>query len=120
MYAVVRIGGRQYPVEVGKTIVVERLAIEVGDEIAFDEVLYVGDAKPTVGTPVIKGASVTTEVVDQFKGKKIVVFKYKPKTRYRRKQGHRQFYTRLLVKEIATGGKKSKSKQADATEEAEA
>ena len=120
MYAVVRIGGRQYPVEIGKAIVVEKLPNEVGDEVSFDEVLYIGDTKPVVGTPAIKGAKVTAEVVDQFKGKKIVVFKYKPKIRYRRKQGHRQQYTRLLVKDIVTGSKKTKSKQAEEPEEIEA
>ena len=120
MYAIVRISGRQYPVEIGKSIVVEKLPNEVGDEITLDEVLYLGDKKPVVGTPVVKGASVTAEVVDQFRGKKIIVFKYKPKIRYRRKQGHRQSYTRLLVKDISAGSKKSKSKQAEETEEAEA
>lgn len=120
MYAIVRISGRQYPVEVGKTIVVEKLPNEVGDELTLDDVLYIGGDKPAVGTPVVKGASVKAEVVDQFRGKKIVVFKYKPKVRYRRKQGHRQSYTRLLVKDISAGSKKSKAKQTEETEEAEA
>lgn len=104
MYAVVRIGGRQYPVEIGQTVVVEKLPYEVGDTVEIDEVLLVSnDDDITVGQPVIDGASVKAEVVEQFKGKKIVVFKYKPKVRYRRKQGHRQYYTRLRIDDIIPG-----------------
>lgn len=120
MFAIVRIGGRQYPVEVGKTIVVEKLPNEIGEEISLDEVLYLSDNKPAVGTPVVKGATITAEVVDQFKGKKIVVFKYKPKIRYRRKQGHRQSYTRLLVKDISAGSKKTRQTEAEQIEDTEA
>lgn len=101
MYAIVRIGNRQYVAEPGKTIVTEKLPYDEGEELTFDDVLLVkngGDAQ--VGTPVVEGAAVTAEVVEQFKGKKIIVFKYKKKKRYRRKQGHRQNYTRLLVKDI--------------------
>ncbi len=101
MYAIIRIGNRQYVAEPGKTIVTEKLNYDVGDKLTVDDVLLVkngGDAQ--VGTPIVGGASVTAEVVDQFKGKKIIVFKYKKKNRYRRKQGHRQNYTRLLIKDI--------------------
>jgi large subunit ribosomal protein L21 len=103
MYAIVRVGGRQYPAEVGKTIVVEKLPNQVGDEIEPNEVLFVGGDEPSVGLPLVDGALVKATVVEQFKGKKIIVFKYKPKARYRRKQGHRQHYTRLRIEDIVTG-----------------
>lgn len=107
MYAIVRVGGRQYPVEEGKTIVVEKLPHEVGDAIELDEVLFVGGAGDgesiTVGQPLIKGASVNAEVIEQFKGRKVVVFKYKSRVGYRRKQGHRQQYTRLRINTITAG-----------------
>ena len=102
MYAIVRIGGRQYPVEVGRTINVEKLPNEVGETVVIDDVLLVSDdGKTTVGQPTVKGAKVTAEVVRQYKGKKIIVFKYKTRKRYRVKQGHRQRYTRLLINDIA-------------------
>ncbi len=104
MYAIVRIGGRQYPVEVGKIIVVERLPHDVGEKVEFSDVLFVKDnGEAQVGQPSVDGASVKAEVVDQFRGRKIIVFKYKPKNRYRVKQGHRQEYTRLRIDEIVTG-----------------
>lgn len=103
MYAIVRVGGRQYPAEVGKTIVVEKLPNDVGDEIELSEVLFIGGDEPSVGAPLVDGALVKATVVEQFKGKKIIVFKYKPKARYRRKQGHRQHYTRLRIEDIVTG-----------------
>ncbi len=101
MYAIVRIGGKQYQAEIGKTIVVEKLPYSVGEKVEFNEVLLISDGPQTkVGQPLVEGASVKAQVVEQFKGKKIIVFKYKPKIRYRRKQGHRQQYTRLLVENI--------------------
>ena len=100
-YAIVRISGRQYHAEEGQSIVVEKLPYEVGETLNFDEVLLFTDGKSTkVGQPTVAGASVSTEVVDQYRGKKIVVFKYKSDTGYRKKQGHRQSYTRLMVKSI--------------------
>jgi large subunit ribosomal protein L21 len=120
MYAVVRIGGRQYQAEVGQTIVVEKLPHEVGEKVKFDEVLLISDGgKVKVGQPLVEGASVTTEVVEQFKGKKIIVFKYKPRTGYRRKQGHRQLYTRLLVSKITAASRK-KAEETGTEAEAEA
>ncbi len=117
MYAIVRIGGRQYQAEVGKTLVVEKLPYAVGEKIELNEVLFVSDeGRITVGQPLVEGASVKAEVVDQFKGKKIIVFKYKPKKRYRRKQGHRQQYTRLLVREIVTGAEKKRARRAKVQE----
>ncbi len=121
MYAIVRIGGRQYQAEVGKTLVVEKLPYAVGEEVEFNEVLFINDeGRIAVGQPLVEGASVKAEVVDQFKGKKIIVFKYKPKKRYRRKQGHRQQYTRLMVREIVTGAEKKRTRKAKAAEPAAA
>ncbi len=124
MYAIVRIGGKQYHAEIGNTIVVEKLPYEVGQTLDFDQVLLVSDGENTrIGQPFIEGAIVNAEVVEQFLGKKIVVFKYKPKVRYRRKQGHRQNYTRLLVHSIGDEGsapaaKRTRSRKAAASEEA--
>ncbi len=104
MYAIVRIGGRQYHAEVGQAIVTEKLPYEVGESLDFDDVLLVKEENGIkVGQPTVSGAVVKAQVVQQFKGKKIIVFKYKSKNRYRRKQGHRQRYTRLMVNEIVPG-----------------
>jgi large subunit ribosomal protein L21 len=101
VYAVVQTGGKQYRVAVGDTIDVERLDAEPGDEVALDRVLMVvRDGEVLVGRPVVEGAKVVAEVVDQVKGPKLIVFKMKPKKRYRRKTGHRQKLTRLTIKEI--------------------
>ena len=100
-YAIIQTGGKQYRVSVGDRIVVEKLEAEVGSEIVIDHVLLiggVGDAR--VGAPVVKGASVTATVNEQGKGDKIVVFKYKPKKRYRRRIGHRQPLTMLTITAI--------------------
>ena len=105
MYAVIRTGGRQFRAEVGKTIDVERLPHEVDDSFEISDVLLVGDGDNTVvGQPVVEGASVRVKVQEQGRGKKIIVFKYNPRTNYRRKQGHRQYYTRLLVEDISLPG----------------
>ncbi len=105
MYAIVETGGRQYRAEVGQTIQTEKLPHEVGESISLDRVLLVADDENlTIGTPVVPNASVQATVVDQFKGKKIRVLKYKPKKRYRVRQGHRQNYTRLRIDEIVAGG----------------
>jgi large subunit ribosomal protein L21 len=102
MYAVVESGGKQYKVEPGGTLQVELLAVEVGATVELERVLLVGDGDALeVGRPTVAGARVVAEVVSQDKADKIVVFRYKRKVRYRRKTGHRQRLTRLLVKEIA-------------------
>jgi large subunit ribosomal protein L21 len=102
MYAVVETGGKQYKVEPGGTLQVEKLLAEVGTTVELGRVLLVGDGDALeVGRPTVAGARVVAEVVAQEKADKIVVFRYKRKVRYRRKTGHRQPLTRLLVKEIA-------------------
>ena len=101
MYVLIRSGGKQYRAEVGATIDVDRLPNEVGDAIDISDVLLVVNGDDTVvGQPQVEGASVTATVVDQFRGKKIIVYKYRQRTNYRRKQGHRQYYTRLRIDEI--------------------
>ena len=101
MYAVVETGGKQYRVAVGDRIAVERLEAEPGTEVTLDRVLLVeqdGDVK--IGTPVVDGARVIANVDAQSKGKKLIVFKMRPKKRYRRKTGHRQLITNLTIKDI--------------------
>ena len=104
MYAIVESGGRQYRAEEGHTFSVEKLPFEVGEQIELSNVLLLAnDADVQIGQPTVAGASVRATVVDQYRGKKIFVWKYKPKKRYRRRQGHRQSYTRLRVDEIVSG-----------------
>ncbi len=97
MKAIFVTGGKQYMVEEGQELYVEKLDQEENSEIVFDEVLYV-DGK--VGTPTVKGAKVVAKVLKHGKQKKILVFKYKPKKKYRKTQGHRQPYTKILIKSI--------------------
>lgn len=101
MYAIVESGGRQYRTQVGQTIQTEKLPYEVGEVINLEKVLLVADDQDTmIGTPLVPGASVKATVVDQFKGKKIRVLKYRSGNRYRIRKGHRQHYTRLRIDEI--------------------
>lgn len=95
--AVFETGGKQYYVEVGSVLYVEKLDAEAGSEITFDHVLM---ANGNVGTPYVKGAKVVAEVVKHGKQKKVVIFKYNPKKKYRKTQGHRQPYTKLEIKDI--------------------
>lgn len=102
MYAIIRSGGKQYRAEIGATIDVDRLPNPVGDSIEIGDVLLVANGDATViGQPQVEGASVSATVVDQFRGKKIIVYKYRQRTNYRRKQGHRQYYTRLRIDDIS-------------------
>ncbi len=105
MYAVIETGGKQYRVQPGDTLVVERLDAPVGSRVELDRVLMVvpDSGPPLVGRPLVAGARVRARVVAQEKGRKIIVFKFKAKVRYRRKQGHRQRYTRLAVEDIEVG-----------------
>ncbi len=100
MYAVIKTGGKQFRVEEGSEIFVEKLDVEAGDTYTFDEVLMVGGEKTIIGTPVVSGAKVVAEVIKQGRAKKIIVFKYKKRKKYRKKQGHRQSYTKLVIKQI--------------------
>lgn len=100
MYAIIETGGKQLKVEEGQSIFVEKLDVEAGNEVTFDKVLFVGGDSVKVGTPYVDGATVTAKVEKQGKAKKITVFKYKPKKNYKRKQGHRQPYTKLTIEKI--------------------
>ena len=101
IYAIIETGGKQYKVTPGQTIDVERLDVAEGDTIDLNRVLLIAEGdKVTVGTPTIDGAKVVATSQGDGKGKKIIVFKYKPKVRYRKKTGHRQFYTRLAIDKI--------------------
>jgi large subunit ribosomal protein L21 len=102
VYAIIQTGGHQYKVAPGDTIDVEKLDVEPGADVELGEVLMVsGDDGVQIGTPLIGGAKVLARVVSQGKGAKLIIFKYKPKKRYRRKTGHRQSITRLAIKEIS-------------------
>ncbi len=102
-YAVIQTGGKQYRVHEGDTIRVESLDGADGDTVEIDDVLMVSnEGEVKLGSPSVKGAKVTAEVVGQGKGKKIIIYKYKPKTRYRRKNGHRQLYTDLRITGISS------------------
>jgi large subunit ribosomal protein L21 len=105
MYAVIKTGGKQYRVAQGDVIKVERLGAEVGQTIAFDHVLMVGSdgagAELRIGTPLVEGAQVTAQVLEQAKAPKIIVFKKKRRKNYRRKRGHRQLQTVLRIQDIA-------------------
>ncbi|NVJ93393.1 MAG: 50S ribosomal protein L21 [Methylocystaceae bacterium] len=101
MFAIVKTGGKQYTVAENDVIIVEKLAGEAGSEIKLEDVLLVGaEGKTTVGTPLVKGASVTAEVLEQGKGDKVIIFKKKRRQQYRRTKGHRQEQTVLRIKSI--------------------
>ena len=105
-YAIVQTGGKQYRVQPGDTVRVESLRGDEGDTVEFDRILMVSDeGRVIVGNPNIPGAKVTAEIVTQGRDDKIIVFKYKAKTRYRRKNGHRQPFTDLKVTEISVDGR---------------
>ena len=100
MYAVVKTGGKQYRVQEGDVLFVEKLDVEVDSTVELTEVLAVGGETLKVGTPVVEGDKVVAKVLAQGKDKKVTVFKYKRKKDYRRKNGHRQPYTKLVVEKI--------------------
>jgi large subunit ribosomal protein L21 len=101
MYAVIETGGKQYRVNQGDVIKVEKLTADVGEKVDFDKVLLVGEgADVKVGSPTVDGASVSGTVVEQDRHRKIIVFKMKRRKNYRRKQGHRQDYTGVLIDKI--------------------
>ena len=101
MYAVVQTGGKQYRVEEGNTILIEKLETESGKEVVLDQVLMIGDGdKVTIGRPVVEGAKVIADVVNQTKGPKLIVFKKRTKKGYKKTQGHRQNLTEIKIKSI--------------------
>jgi large subunit ribosomal protein L21 len=104
IYAIIEIGGKQYKVAPKQTIEVERLGVPEGDLVEVDRVLFIGgDGNTVVGNPTIKGARVMATSLGEAKGEKIIVFKYKPKVRYRNKRGHRQIHTKILINQIIEG-----------------
>lgn len=97
MYAIIKTGGKQYKVEQGDVISIEKLDSAIGDQVSFEVLMLVDGANVTVGKPTIDGSSVVAKVVEHGKGDKVIIFKYKAKKNYRKSQGHRQPYTKVEV-----------------------
>ena len=119
MYAIIRTGGKQYRVQQGDEFRVEKLDAQVGDTVVFDEVVAVGGDKFVAGTPLVEGCAVTAEVLEQGKADKVIIYKYKAKKDYRRKNGHRQPYTLVKVTEIGSAGVKAAKAEPAKEEKAE-
>ena len=100
MYAIIATGGKQYKVSEGDIITIEKLGVEAGEKVTFDQVLVVGGDDLTVGAPTVDGASVEASVVKEGRGKKVIVYKYKRKTGYHKKNGHRQAFTQVKIEKI--------------------
>ncbi len=100
MYAVIKTGGKQVRVSEGQEIYIEKLDVEEGESFEFNEVLMLGGDKTVIGTPIVTGAKVVAKVLKHGRGRKIIVFKYKVRKKYRKKQGHRQSYTKLVIEAI--------------------
>ena len=100
MYAIIATGGKQYRVSEGDVIRVEKLNAEAGSSYKFDQILMFGGEETKIGTPVVEGASVEATVMGDGKAKKVIVYKYKPKTGYHKKNGHRQQYTEVKIDKI--------------------
>jgi len=101
MYAIIKTGGKQYRVQEGDTLFIEKLNVEAGESFDFEQVLAVsGDNGLTVGAPVVEGAKVSAKVLGNGKAKKVIIFKYKAKKDYRKKQGHRQPFTKVQIEKI--------------------
>lgn len=104
-YAIIQSGGKQYKAVEGQTLEVDRLNLEAGKKVDLKDVLLVSDGENVlIGSPTLSGAKVAATVVEEFKGPKVIVFKYRPRKRYRVKSGHRQLYTRLMVEAIEAKG----------------
>ena len=103
MYAVVRTGGKQYKVTKDAVLTVESLAGDVGSKLTLSEVLLVGGDTPTLGAPLVKGASIACEIVEHGQGEKVIAFKKKRRKNTHRKRGHRQHFTKLKVLDIVAG-----------------
>ncbi|MCI8516625.1 MAG: 50S ribosomal protein L21 [Hungatella sp.] len=100
MYAIIATGGKQYKVAEGDIIRVEKLGVEAGETVTFDQVLAVNNGELSIGCPTVEGATVTATVVKEGKGKKVIVYKYKRKTGYHKKNGHRQLFTQVKIDKI--------------------
>ena len=100
MYAIIATGGKQYKVSEGDIITIEKLGVEAGEKVTFDQVLVVGGDDLKVGDPTVAGATVEASVVENGKAKKVIVYKYKRKTGYHKKNGHRQAYTKVKIEKI--------------------
>ncbi len=101
MYAIIETGGKQYRVQEGNTLFIEKIDVTAGETVKFDKVLVVSkEDNLSIGTPFVEGAKVEASVVEQGKGPKVIVFKYKSKKDYRKKQGHRQPYTKIKIEKI--------------------
>lgn len=112
MFAVIKTGGKQYKVAEGDEIVIEKLEVEAGNDVTFDEVLMLGsDGSVTIGEPMVAGASVVGEIAEQRKGAKVMIMKKRQRNTYRRKRGHRQLETVVTIKSILADGKKAPAKK---------
>ena len=100
MYAVIKTGGKQYRVQEGDTVRVEKLDGDIGGQVEFDEILMLGGESPRVGTPIVAGAKVVAKIIGQDRAKKIIVFKMRRRKNYRRKYGHRQPFTELRIQSV--------------------
>ncbi|MBE5964756.1 MAG: 50S ribosomal protein L21 [Lachnospira sp.] len=100
MYAIIATGGKQYTVQEGDIIKVEKLGVNAGESVTFDQVLFVNNGSAVVGEPTVKGATVTATVLAEGKAKKVIVYKYKRKTGYHKKNGHRQLFTQVKIDKI--------------------
>ncbi len=100
MYAIITTGGKQYKVSEGDVITIEKLGVEAGEKVTFDQVLAVSNDGLKVGNPTVDGATVEASVVENGRGKKVIVYKYKRKTGYHKKNGHRQSYTKVKIEAI--------------------
>jgi len=101
MYAIIQTGGKQVKVELGQEIYIEKLDVEAGESYTFTEVIMVGGEKTVIGSPLVENAKVVAKVLKHGRGKKIIVFKYKVRKNYRKTQGHRQAYTKLVIESIS-------------------
>jgi len=100
MYAIIATGGKQYKVSEGDIITVEKLDVKPGDQVVFDQVLAVSDKELAVGDPTVKGATVSASVIKEGRSKKVIVYKFKPKKGYHKKNGHRQCFTQVKIDKI--------------------
>lgn len=100
MYAIIATGGKQYKVSEGDIITIEKLGVEAGEKVTFDQVLAVSDSEMKIGNPTVAGATVEGSVVKEGRGKKVIVYKYKRKTGYHNKNGHRQAFTQVKIDKI--------------------